>query len=273
MLAIFLAVIVGTWNGNWFPSGRAEHRAHPAVEAATIAAVGEMLKEGIKVVDPSDREDVILCLCEIRNREVAEKLAAAIGREGLKVASISGYRRRDRFDQQQNVILTTLPVVEAKWAKWSSAGRFTPPRGYAFAALKGASGKVVRVYAVHLKSNYGATIEKNVEENRGKRTTAIRQFLEHEQSETVILAGDFNADRWRKEFENETIFTSLAGAGYANLLELLPPEKRGTHPHKRYGDSALDYIFAKGLSPCGLPHIQPSEALSDHYALFAAVEL
>ena len=35
---IFAAVVVGTWNGNWFPSGRAEHRAHPDVEAATSAA-------------------------------------------------------------------------------------------------------------------------------------------------------------------------------------------------------------------------------------------
>ena len=32
-LAVMLAaVVVGTWNGNWFPTGRAEHRAHPDVE-------------------------------------------------------------------------------------------------------------------------------------------------------------------------------------------------------------------------------------------------
>lgn len=271
MLAIILAVIVGTWNGNWFPSGRAEHRAHPAVEAATISAAGEMLTEGLKKVDPENKEDVILCLCEIRNREVAEKLVAAIGREGLKVAAISAYRRRDRFDQQQNVILTTLPIVDSGWAKWENAGRFTPPRGYAFAALKFADEKIAKVYCVHLKSNYGATNEKIVEENRGKRTAAIRQLLEHEQGERVILAGDFNADKWRKEFENEKLFSMLIGAGYANVLELLSPEKRGTHPNRRYGDSALDYIFTKGFDCRALPHIQPNEALSDHYALFAEV--
>ena len=32
-ILLLAAVVVGTWNGNWFPSGRAEHRAHPDVEA------------------------------------------------------------------------------------------------------------------------------------------------------------------------------------------------------------------------------------------------
>ena len=57
--AILLSVIVGTWNGNWFPSGRAEHRAHPDVEAATIAAAGKMIASGLAKVDPTGREDVI----------------------------------------------------------------------------------------------------------------------------------------------------------------------------------------------------------------------
>lgn len=269
--SLLLALIVGTWNGNWFPSGRAEHRAHPAVEAATISAAGEMLAEGIKAVDPSGKEDVIICLSEIRNREVAEKLTAAIGRKDLKVASVSAYRRRDRFDQQQNVILTTLPIVEASWEKWENAGRFTPPRGYASAALKLASGAIVKVCVTHLKSNYGATSEKIAMENRGKRTAAIRQLLAKSGGEKVIVAGDFNADKWRKEFESETIFTALEGAGYKNALELLPPNKRGTHPNKRYGDSALDYIFVKGFEYASAPHIQPNKSLSDHYAVFAVI--
>ena len=41
--AMLAALVVGTWHGNWFPSGRAEHRAHPDVEAATIEAAAKML--------------------------------------------------------------------------------------------------------------------------------------------------------------------------------------------------------------------------------------
>ena len=36
-------ITIATWNGNWFPSGRAEHRAHPDVEAATTVAAGKLL--------------------------------------------------------------------------------------------------------------------------------------------------------------------------------------------------------------------------------------
>ena len=65
VLAVLAAVVVGTWNGNWFPSGRAEHRAHPDVEAATITAAAKMLANGLKAVDPAGTNDVILCLNEI----------------------------------------------------------------------------------------------------------------------------------------------------------------------------------------------------------------
>ena len=98
VLAVLAAVVVGTWNGNWFPSGRAEHRAHPDVEAATITAAAKMLANGLKTVDPDGTNDVILCLNEIRGPKAASNLVAQIGRKGLRVAVISGYRRRDRFD-------------------------------------------------------------------------------------------------------------------------------------------------------------------------------
>ena len=270
--AILLSVIVGTWNGNWFPSGRAEHRAHPDVEAATIAAAGKMIASGLAKVDPTGREDVILSLCEIRNRQAAEELTKAIGRKGLKVASVSAYRRRDRFDQQQNVILTTLPVAESKWARWTYVPEANPPRGYAMAKIVLSPAVTAAVYSVHLKANYGATTSAIVAANRAKRTHAINEFVRIAEGDAyAILAGDFNADKWRKEFAEETVFTTLEGAGYANLLELLPPKGRGTHPHKRYGDRALDYIMTKGFEATGVPLLEPNDQLSDHYAVFARV--
>lgn len=276
--SILAAVVVGTWNGNWFPSGRAEHRAHPDVEAATVAAVAKMLARGLDAIDPAGTNDVILCLNEIRGPRVASNLVARIGRTNLVVASVSAYRRRDRFDQQQDVIATTLPVVERGWAKWKPSGKTTPPRGYAFAALRIDPATTAAVYAVHLKSNYGASKKPQLAElNRAKRTRAVEQLLAHEDSagkgRPVLVGGDMNADRWRREFRDEKIFGLFDAAGFLNLLSLLPPEGRGTHPSKRYGDSALDYVFARGFRPAGAPRLVPSEELSDHNALFAVLSL
>ena len=273
-LVLIAAVVVGTWNGNWFPSGRAEHRAHPAVEAATTKAAARMLAGGLRAIDPKGTNDVILCLNEMRGPKAASNLVARIGRPGLRVVSVSGYRRRDRFDQQQDVIATTLPVADAHWSRWRANGKATPPRGYAFAALVVDSATTANVYAVHLKSNYGATTDAIAAANREKRTESVRQLLEWERpkrgrpSRPVVVAGDMNADKWRGEFAEEKLFGLFDEAGFANPLADLPPESRGTHPSKRWGDSALDYVFVRGMRAAGLPRIVPNDELSDHYALF-----
>ena len=279
LFAILAAVVVGTWNGNWFPSGRAEHRAHPDVEAATSAAVAKMLARGLDSADPLRTNDVVLCLNEIRLNAASNLVAqiAALGRTNLAVASVSAYRRRDRFDQQQDVVATTLPVAAAGWTKFRGAGKATPPRGFAWANVVLETATTAAVYAVHLKSNYGATTKEAAALNRAKRAEAVRQLLASEAgagaARPVVVAGDMNADRWRKEFRDEKIFAMLDEAGFLDVLALLPPERRGTHPSKKWGDSALDYVFAMGLSAAAPPRVVPSDELSDHSALFAVLAL
>ena len=278
LVALLAAVIVGTWNGNWFPSGRAEHRAHPDVERATVAATARMLADGLRAVDPAGTNDVILCLNEIRGPRVASNLVAQIGRPGLRVAVVTGYRRRDRFDQQQDVIATTLPVAETHWSRWRVSNGALPPRGYAFAAVAVDPATTANVYAVHLKSNYGTRSKPAVAAaNREKRTVAIRQLVEQERpqgrgrrkaSRPVIVAGDMNADKWKPEFREERLFGLLEEAGFANPLGDLPPEARGTHPSERYGDSALDYVFCRGLDAVAPARVVPNDGLSDHRAVF-----
>jgi len=278
VLLILAAVLVGTWNGNWFPSGRAEHRAHPDVEEATSVATAKMLADGLRTVDPCGTNDVILCLNEIRGPRVASNLVARIGRAGLRVAVVSGYRRRDRFDQQQDVIATTLPVAEAHWSRWKCAGTSTPPRGYVFAAVVIDPATTANVYAVHLKSNYGAKTAADKVGNREKRTAAIAQVISQERpkrgkaTRPSIIAGDMNADRWRREFSEEELFARLEQAGFENPLAALPDGRRGTHPSSRYGDSALDYVFCRGLQAKAPPTIVPNEGLSDHRALFVLLD-
>lgn len=270
--ALIVSVLVGTWNGDWFPSGRAEHRAHPEVEEATISAAAKMLASGIRSADPQGTNDVILILNEIRGYKVATNLVSRMGRADLKVASVSWYRRRDRFDQQQDVIVTTLPVANRGWSVWKNHKNETPPRGYAFADIVIEPTVTAKVYAVHLKSNYGAKTDEKRALNRVKRTHSVEQLLSQSRNNAyVIIAGDLNADKWRKEFQQEKMFRLFEEFGYLNLLESLPSGKRGTHPSKRHGDSALDYIMTKGFFSVGETYILPNNGISDHNALFSLI--
>lgn len=277
MFAVLLAVIVGTWNGNWFPSGRAEHRANETVEAATVEAAGQMLRAGIAKLDPTLGEDVVICLNEMRGPKVTEELAKAIGITNLRVAVVSGYRRRDRFDMQQDAILTTLPVANSNWCVWKSKKDVVVPRGYAHADIVFPQAVTASVYCVHLKSNYGDTTDEIKASNRAKRRLPVEQLLEQEKAKRgksarpVIVAGDFNADPWRKEFAEETIFDSLEKAGFVNVLKEVPEKRRWTLPNRRYGNSALDHILVRGFTVDGLPLTQYPDELSDHFALFARI--
>lgn len=277
---VLAAVIVGTWNGNWFPSGRAEHRAHPDVERATVDAAAQAIATGLRRLDPEGTNDVILCLGEMRGPKAVSNLIERIGRPGLKTAIVSAYRRRDRFDMQQNAIATTLPVAESRWSRWKAHKGVLPPRGYAFAAIVIDPSTTANVYSVHLKSNYGqGRDQKRIQDNRDKRTESIRQIIENErprkklsQKRPVIIAGDFNADRWRKEFKEERMFVSLDDAGFTDLTRLMPPGERYTHPNRRHGNSLLDYIFCRGLKTSAPPITIGTDGISDHMVLFAAVE-
>lgn len=265
-------ITIMTWNGNWFPSGRAEHRAHPDVEAATTVAAGKLLAASLRAADPTGSNAVILVLNEVRGPRSASNLIERVGIPGLRLASISAYRRRDRFDQQQDVIATTLPVVDQGWSTWHSEKRETPPRGYAYADVVVSPAVTARVYAVHLKSNYGATTKETRELNRAKRAHAVEQLVgQNKKRRYVIVAGDMNADAWRKEFAEESIFGLFAGAGFDNHLAALPPERRGTHPSARHGDSALDYVMTRGFVLEGEPCIEPAQGLSDHSAVSLVV--
>ena len=111
--------------------------------------------------------------------------------------------------------------------------------------------------------------------HRDKRTVAVEHLLAHAadfgRAGPVLVGGDMNADAWRKEFAEESIFGLFAGAGFDNHLAALPPERRGTHPSARHGDSALDYIMTRGFVLQGEPCIEPAQGLSDHSALSLVV--
>lgn len=101
----------------------------------------------------------------------------------------------------------------------------------------------------------------------------IAQIVEQERkkrgrpSRPVVLVRDLNADRWAKTGAEE-IFALMENAGFANAMALLPVKAHGTVNTKRYANSALDYVFSRGLKPSEPPRIIPNEGLSDHLAVF-----
>ena len=79
MLKCFLifAVLAGSWNLKWFPSGRAEHRASARVESANIADAADVIRANLK---GSGR---VLFLQEMRDAKACSNLVVAIGDTNL----------------------------------------------------------------------------------------------------------------------------------------------------------------------------------------------
>ena len=171
--------------------------------------------------------------------------------------------------------MTTLPVAKANWSTWKTHKDAIPPRGYAHADVIVSPAVTATVYAVHLKSNYGQTTEDIAKANRLKRAYAIEQLVAQEKPKRgkfrapVVIAGDFNADRFSKSFEKDTLFQTLLDAGFVDAFEGVPKDDRITHPGSgRHAGSTLDYIFMRGCSVESPPKVVPALRISDHDAVF-----
>lgn len=274
MLKSFLifAVLAGSWNLKWFPSGRAEHRASPRVEAANVADAADVIRANLK------GEGRIMFVQEVRSPQACSNLVEVIGDPRLKVAVATAFRdfRDNRLEWQQLGILTDLPVIEAEWKYAKRAGRKFVPRGYAYALLDGGPEGRIACFCVHLKSNYGARKAAVKKENMLKREAAIRQVLQAAAkcgADKILIAGDFNSDRFQESFKDEKIFRLLEDAGFKDGWDGAAPSERGTYPgSRRYPDSTLDYVFHKGYSRRASRLLVPAVPLSDHRMLVMSFE-
>lgn len=266
MMKFFLifAVLAGTWNLKWFPSGRSEHRASKRVEQANITDAAEIIASNMK------GRGRILFLQEIRDPATCSNLVAAIGDASLRVACATAFRdfRDNRLQWQQLGIVTDLPVLESHWKYAKRSDSLFVPRGYAYALLDGGKDGKIACFSVHLKSNYGARREEKKKENMLKREAGMRQVIEAAAkagASKLIIAGDFNSDRFQKQFKDEKIFTLLETAGFADGWNGAAKEERGTHPgNTRWPDSTLDYVFHKGFNRVEARRLAPEHPVSDH---------
>ena len=270
-VAIF-AVLAGSWNLKWFPSGRAEHRASPRVESANICDAADAIRANMKV------RGRILFLQELRDAQSCSNLVAAVGDTNLHVAVATAYRdfRDNRLQWQQLAIVTDLPVVRSEWRYSRRASGMFVPRGYAFALLDGGEEGLIACFCVHLKSNYGAGKGPKRAENALKREVGLKQVLDAAKecgAAKMIIAGDFNADRYHKSFRDEKIFALLDSAGFSDGWEGSEKPERGTHPgSSRYPDSTLDYVFHKGFKRLAFRRLAPPEPVSDHRMVVMSLE-
>ena len=259
---LLLALVAGTWNLKWFPSGRAEHRASPRIEAATIEDAADVVRAEVK------GRGRILFLQELRDAQTCSNLVSAIGDPKLKVAVASAFRdpRDNRLQWQQLAIVTDLPVIESGWRSARRRGRTVVPRGYAWAILDAGPRGRLSCFCLHLKSNYGATKADARRANAEKREVMVRQLLETVPAlGTAIIAGDFNADRFQPLHMNEPIFPLIEVAGFTDAWLGSKPSERGTHPgNTRFPDSTLDYIFHRGLPLPKSRRLAPASDVSDH---------
>ena len=269
---LILAVVAGTWNLKWFPSGRAEHRASPRVEAANINDAADVIRGSLK------GKGRVLFLQELRDPLACSNLVAAVGDTNLHVAVATAYRdlRDNRLQWQQLAIVTDLPVIEAEWKYAKKANGMFVPRGYAYALVDGGAEGRIACFCLHLKSNYGARRPEVKTANAAKREAGVRQVLAAAKrcgAAKVLIAGDFNADRFQPQFKGERIFSALEADGFSDGWEGAALAERGTHPgNTRYPDSTLDYIFHRGFGKRVSRTLAPAEPVSDHRMVVMAFE-
>ena len=280
MVANFIllaSVLTGTWNLQWFPSGRAEHRASPRVEAANVKDAAEVVRTGF-----GKRKGVILFFQELRGEEAASNLVVAIKAKNLKLAVVTAFREYDRrMGWQQMAIATDYPILDANFSRWGRTKNVVAPRGYAYALLDCGKDGIVACYSVHLKSNYGAKTDEQKRLNSAKREICAKQLVDAARKlrapdgrvvSRVIIAGDFNADSFIED-GGEATFKRLADGGFKNCWDGAPLSERGTHPGRgRWPDSTLDYVFHRGFSRQTMRRLSPQVPLSDHRMAWVELE-
>ena len=265
-------VVCGTWNLQWFPSGRAEHRAPKKVEEANISAAAGVIRAGL---ESAKATDAILFFQELRDASACANLVAKVGRPDLSVVAVSAFREWDRrLGWQQCGIATTLPVIETSWSYWRHPQKVSPPRGYVYAVLDGGEQGLIACFCLHLKSNYGAAKPEVRALKVRKREIAAAQIVDLSRKirtrdgrgvTHIVVAGDFNMDPYSGQFADEKTYSMLKGAGFATGWDGLPLSRRGTHPGRgRYPDSTLDFIFHRGFVGADEPTLGPVVSLSDH---------
>jgi endonuclease/exonuclease/phosphatase (EEP) superfamily protein YafD len=261
------SVNIAFWNIKWFPGGRPS--ASKSEEARQTRAVhADIAKLAADVIGFE----------EIRDWQSVELAVKPL--PGFKVDVCSNFPAREGQTATQQIAIASRLTPMSAWAEeWKSGGAITPPRGFAFAAYEIAPGKILLVYAVHLKSNRGELVE-----NVAIREESMRQLLTHMKemeaayaklgSITWVIGGDYNTAPDDPRFKDEKTTKSLTNIGFRWTWEGMPLEQRVTlPPDDRFPAACFDHIYYRGATLKKAEALPTSDTSSDHRAIRAELEL
>ena len=264
--ALSETLTVAEWNLEWFP-GRSPTPSVKAQEKQMEAA-----QNVLKQLNP----DIFLAE-EIRDWQSFEKLVSVVPK--LKVYTVSAFRQGDSIGRQQEAIASKLPA-NSSWSEQWKMSDANPPRGLAFAALTLPDGKLLFVYAVHLKSNGGVRAE-----SLAKREDSAKQLVSHVADMEkiyigrykvfrVIIGGDFNTNLDNPEWKNEKTIPTLEAAGFWNAWTGVAAENRLTWKSKgMFASTTFDWIMTKGLGKPTARLWKATEDASDHEPVLLKIEI
>ena len=251
------------WNVRWFPGGRPN--AYRAEEAKQTRAVHTDIQR--------------LHADVIGFEEVRDWNAAALAVEplpGFKVDVCATFPPREGQDVGQQVAIASRLEPISAWAEeWKAGSAITPPRGFAFAAYQLAPGRLLLVYALHLKSNHGELVE-----NIAIREESMRQLLAHMKDMnaayghmgaiTWLVGGDFNTSPDDPRFAKEKTMETLVPAKFEWAWKGIPVNQRFTLPaSNNFPPACFDHILYRGATLQKAEVIQTADDSSDHRAIRA----
>src|SRR3954470_15562825 len=211
------------WNVQWFPGRRPN--ASRAEENRQIKAVH---------ADLAQSDSDIIAFEEVRDYDHAALAVKPLA--GFKVDVCSNFPPREGQNEAQQVAITSRLQPLSAWSElWKPSGAIVPPRGFAFAAYQLAPGRLLLVYALHLKSNRG-----EIREDMRIREESMQQLIVHIKAMNEaygklgrlgwIVGGDFNTAPDEPRFASEKTVPLLRADGFRWSGEGMPFTSRITVP-------------------------------------------
>ena len=268
-LARAKTITVVEWNLEWFP-GRSPTPT-PEAKQKQMEAAQKVLKQ----LSP----DIFLAE-EVGDWDSFSKLVSVVPK--LQVQTVSAFKRDDVIGRQQEAIASVLPA-NSTWSEQWKRGKANPPRGFAFAALTMPDGKLLFVYAVHLKSN-GTPAGRKPLHNLAMREDSAEQLVSQLADMQkafggykilgVIVGGDFNTNRDESKWRGEKTISTLEKAGFWNTWrDVAAPNRLTWKGNGFFAPTTFDYILVNGLGRPTASLWKASEDVSDHEPVVLKIEI
>jgi endonuclease/exonuclease/phosphatase family metal-dependent hydrolase len=250
-----------SWNLEWFP-GR-----EPNPEPSNMALQMRRAQRALEELKPD-----LFLIQEVNGWKPLEELVTAV--PGMQVHTVS--RFEDSAAQQLGI--ASRLTAEASWSESWQSSPSSPPRGFAFSAIRLPKGGALLVWTVHLKANGG-----EAGRNFAKREESSRQLQRHVQDMlavysptgpcSILIAGDWNTSLDDPRFANEATLRDMLLFGLDWGWSQVPFSRRVTLPARgQFGDSCFDHAFIHGLEILETRSVRGLDEVSDHQPLLMVVQ-